>query len=129
MPRIRRPNCVSLSWPSRTLRIRPSTRSAASGRVRETQSTNTVSTARGNRSICHDAERAPASAAASRMAGTSLSVRPGMIGASITRTGMPASESVAIVRSRASGELVRGSSFRARPASRVVRLSETLTAP
>ena len=50
-----------------------------------------------------------------------------MIGATITRVGMPAAVSSWMARRRAAGELVRGSMRRARASSSVVTLIETCT--
>ena len=60
------------------------------------------------------------------MAGISKSFKPGMIGATITRTGTPASASCRTARSRAAGVLVRGSIVRASSASSVVIDKATL---
>ena len=63
---------------------------------------------------------APASAAASRIASISWSLRPGIIGAVITPTGTPASASALIASSRRCGAEARGSMSRASSLSSVV---------
>jgi len=63
------------------------------------------------------------------MRSTSESVSTGMIGATITPTGMPASCSRRIVRRRAAGEAVRGSSVRFSSFDSVVTLIITYTSP
>src|SRR6185312_535632 len=52
---------------------------------------------------------APASRAALRIAGASWSVRPGIIGATFTLTGIPASDNLRMAFKRACGGEVRGS--------------------
>ena len=74
------------------------------------------------------AKDAPAFAAAFRMAGTSASVRPGMMGATLTPTGMPAAASASIAARRRAGVDVRGSIVRASAASIVVIESTTAAA-
>ncbi len=49
------------------------------------------------------ADRAPAARAAARILGMSWSLRPGMIGATLTPTETPAFASVSITRSRRAG--------------------------
>ena len=60
-----------------------------------------------------------------RMAGISVSVRPGMIGAMFTDTGMPAAESSRIARNRPTGSDARGSSFFASSSSSVTSVIVT----
>ncbi len=79
--------------------------------------------------MTHPAERAPASEAARRMPGISRSFSPGMMGAAITMTGIPASERSRIARSRSCGRLARGSITAASFGSSVVTLIAAQTAP
>ena len=74
---MRSPNVESLNPPSRQARIRLSTRSSRSGSDRLSQSRKIGSTLCGNRSSVYAADVAPASAAALRIAGTSLSFQAG----------------------------------------------------
>ena len=66
------------------------------------------------------ASRAPASAAAARIASISESLRPGITGAAMTAVGTPASASARIAPRRFAGALARGSIRLARRRSSVV---------
>ena len=63
------------------------------------------------------------------MVSNSLSLRPGIIGDAMTRTGMPASDSAAIASSRRAGDEHRGSISRDSPLSSVVTEIPTCTNP
>ncbi len=127
VPLIRVPNSESLNLPPRACCIRLRTRWKRLGYVRSSHSQKTGPTVRGRRKRVYSAPAAPASFEAARTVGTSLSFKPGMIGAISTRTGIPASARTLIARSLADGVLVRGSIERASSASRVVMLRVTWT--
>ena len=96
----------------RRSRMRPSTFSLRSGKCSSSQRSKSGATAHGKRTIVYPANCAPACAHASRIFGASWSVSPGIIGATITPTGIPAARSCLTASKRASGEDVRGSSTR-----------------
>ena len=73
------------------------------------------------------AERAPAAAAASRMGPMSSSLRPGMMGATLTETGMPAAARRDTVFMRRAGVATYGSMARACASFQKGMLTVTLT--
>ena len=83
----------------------------------------------GSRRRMYPAPPAPALAPASTIASNSESVRPGMTGATISPTGMPALASAAMASSRRDGVAARGSMRRASLRSSVVTEMATCARP
>ena len=102
---------------------------ALPGWWRSSQSRNSGATSCGRRRGIMLAAIAPASRAACRMRSISWPVRTGITGATITRTGTPASARPRIIRNRVAGAGARGSICRARSASSVVIETPTVACP
>jgi hypothetical protein len=126
-PAIRRPKLLSFRLPSWQARIMFSTFSALSGKALCTQSLKISAMLPFRRTIVKPAPRAPRSAAALIMAGTSLLLSPGIIGAAITLTPMPRSDNFCITLKRPLAVTVRGSSFWRNCSLREVMDTLTLT--
>ena len=109
---MRVPKSGSLSRSPRMPRTIDITCAARSGKCSASHSRNRSFTSHGSRSKVYPASDAPASRLASSTASISCSVSTGMMGATSTPTGTPASASTRIAFSFAPAEAARGSSMR-----------------